>query len=544
MAYYALQKGSLPIGEYGMYLRKSRKDAEAEARGEGETLKRHEETLTRLAEKYGIIIPEKYIFREVVSGENIEARPEVQRMLSMVNDGTFKGIFVMEVERLARGDTSDQGTVAKAFKYSNTLIITPVKIYDPEDEADEEYFEFGLFMSRREYKTITRRLQRGRIAAASEGLYIAAEAPYGYRKVKADGGKGFTLEKHPDENYYVELMFKLCRYGEVLADGTKVMLGATRIADKLNSLGSKPRKGNQWTKSSVKDILRNPVYAGMIRWGYKKEVKFIENGKVRKRRTRGKNYYTLVKGLHPATVSWKLFCEVQDILDSRGHAPIPGSQTLKYPFAGLIYCGKCGRLMTRLAKSSKTPYDAIKCMNKNCDNVSSPLYVVEDVILQSMRIWLNDFKVKWNIEKLNDPYSNSIKTINATIDHIQSEIEKLTGQLDKLYDFLEQGVYSVDIFQQRSKKLNIELDSLNKSLNSNKKELDRLMIQAAYNDVYIPKAEHLLDEYHNIDSAYEKNEILKELIHKITYTKNTPNKKGERENRNFEIVIDPKVVQF
>ena len=37
----------------------------------------------------------------------------------------------------------------------------------------EEYFEFGLFMSRREYNTIKRRLQRGRLASVREGKYVA-----------------------------------------------------------------------------------------------------------------------------------------------------------------------------------------------------------------------------------------------------------------------------------------------------------------------------------------------------------------------------------
>ena len=84
----------------------------------------------------------------------------------------------MEVERLARGNTTDQGIVADTFKYSDTKIVTPNKIYDPGDEFDEEYFEFGLFMSRREYKTINRRLQRGRRASLSEGKYIAGKATY------------------------------------------------------------------------------------------------------------------------------------------------------------------------------------------------------------------------------------------------------------------------------------------------------------------------------------------------------------------------------
>ena len=46
--------------------------------------------------------------------------------------------------------------------------MTPAKIYDPNNEFDEEYFEFGLFMSRREYKTIKKRLQRGRVSSAKE----------------------------------------------------------------------------------------------------------------------------------------------------------------------------------------------------------------------------------------------------------------------------------------------------------------------------------------------------------------------------------------
>lgn len=126
-------------GEYALYLRKSRADLEAEAKGEGETLARHEKMLLELARRYGFSIGK--IYREIVSGESIESRPVVQELLSDVEAGRWKGILVVEVERLARGDTMDQGRVAKSFKFSNTKIITPIKIYDPNNEFDEEYFE-------------------------------------------------------------------------------------------------------------------------------------------------------------------------------------------------------------------------------------------------------------------------------------------------------------------------------------------------------------------------------------------------------------------
>ena len=177
---------------YLMYLRKSRADVEAEAHGAGDTLARHQDELLRAAKRLNL--PVSKIYREIVSGDSIAARPVMQQLLDEVERGMWEGVLVVEVERLARGDTIDQGIVAQAFKLSHTKIVTPAKIYDPNNEFDEEYFEFGLFMSRREYKTINRRLQRGRVASVMEGKYTGNIPPYGYTRVKLQNEKGWTLE--------------------------------------------------------------------------------------------------------------------------------------------------------------------------------------------------------------------------------------------------------------------------------------------------------------------------------------------------------------
>ena len=92
--------------QYCLYLRKSRADMEAEARGEGETLARHEKLLLEVAKRGGYNVTQ--IYREIVSGETIAARPVVQHLLQEVEDGMWAGVLVVEVERLARGDTIDQ----------------------------------------------------------------------------------------------------------------------------------------------------------------------------------------------------------------------------------------------------------------------------------------------------------------------------------------------------------------------------------------------------------------------------------------------------
>lgn len=82
---------------YAMYLRKSRKDDDT---GIEDTLARHEKMLQDLADRMGILVCEQDVYREVVSGESIEARPQMQRLLKHVELGEYDGVLCVELERL------------------------------------------------------------------------------------------------------------------------------------------------------------------------------------------------------------------------------------------------------------------------------------------------------------------------------------------------------------------------------------------------------------------------------------------------------------
>lgn len=188
---------------YALHLRKSRADIEAEMRGEGESLSRHKARLLSFAEYRHLDIVAEY--RELISGDKLSERPEMQRLLRDVSAGLFDGVLTVEVSRLTRGDLSDQGQIVNAFKYSGTKIITPEHTYDLSDDFDEDVITSDMMMARREYKYIKKRMQRGRLASASEGLWQSA-APYGYRKVKIPRGKGWTLEVDEQEANFVRMI--------------------------------------------------------------------------------------------------------------------------------------------------------------------------------------------------------------------------------------------------------------------------------------------------------------------------------------------------
>lgn len=260
---------------YAMYLRKSRADIELEAISHEETLARHKTMLLSLAERHNISPNQITIYHEIVSGESIDDRPEMQRLLNDVCNNAYKGVLVVEIERLARGNTKDQGEVAEAFQMSNTLIITPLKVYDPNNEFDQEYFEFGLFMSRREYKTIRRRLNAGKLQAVKEGNYILNTPPYGYNIVRYSK-KDRTLVENPEESRIVKMVFNWF---------TEDHRSVGWIARELTNMHITPRKGGTaWNRSSITNILENPVYIGKIVWG-KSHIQKIKNpttGKIKK----------------------------------------------------------------------------------------------------------------------------------------------------------------------------------------------------------------------------------------------------------------------
>lgn len=501
---------------------------EAEARGEGETLARHEKILLDLAKKKKLSITQ--IHREIVSGETISSRPVMQQLLNEVEQGLWKGVLVMEIERLARGDTIDQGIVAQAFKYSNTKIITPMKVYDPNNEFDEEYFEFGLFMSRREYKTINRRLQQGRVQSVKEGKYVGNIPPYGYVRKKLEDQKGYTLEPHPEQADIVKLIFKWYTSG----------IGVSLIVRKLNEMNAPTAKGGDWVNSTIQGMLRNPVYIGKVRWNSRPQVKKVVDGEIVKERPRAdKDDWVIVDGLHPAIIDEDTFELAQQYLAENPSVPAPKKLGIKNPLAGLIVCGECGRKMVRRPYSSGQP-DSLICPVTSCDNVSSYLHFVEERLLHSLEEWLEAYKLNLGTADKDQHDDMEIELIKKAIDNCDKEMETLEKQLNSLHDLLEQGIYSTDTFLERSQ-------IISNKINSNKaqrKELDKKLNKASTREenkrVIIPKAERVLELYDTFDTPAEKNKLLKEVIDKAVYIKTV---KGRWHNNpdDFEITLYPKL---
>lgn len=194
-----------------IYLRKSRKDMDYfKDEPIEKTLQRHEKELQDfIINIFGKPIPEHNIYREVASGDTIDDRPVMQEVLSIIEEDNIKGVVCIEIERLARGNTVDQGVIAQTFQYTDTKIITPIKIYNLDNEDDLSYFEDGLYQARKYLKYTKRILARGRLRSVKDGKYVGSILPYGFNKVKLENEKGYVLIENKAESKVVRLIADL-----------------------------------------------------------------------------------------------------------------------------------------------------------------------------------------------------------------------------------------------------------------------------------------------------------------------------------------------
>lgn len=498
------------VNAYAIYLRKSRADIEAEALGEGETLARHRKILNELARRRGLNVVKTY--EEIVSGESLEARTQMQQLLQDVSARMYHGVIVVDIDRLGRGDTKEQGIIAEAFQYSDTWIITPTKDFNPNDENDLRTIELGQFIARMEYRQIRKRLQNGLHQSVVEGNHTC-KAPYGYEKVYLDKGRTKTLEINEDEARIVRWIFGR------FADGANV----GQIARELTNMHVPTSAGKaEWSSAAVRDILRNPVYIGQIRWKDRETVTTLGDGYTRIKRKRHSHKPEVYEGKHPAIVSDEIFAKCAARFANRPPA-IKIGYKLSNPLSGIVKCRECGKSM-RLVYSSQSnrkpriahpPSQLCKCK-------SIAMHKLLNDISDRLRVEIDNFI----IDAKDDSIGRSIALHEQSIATMESSLKALEKRLGRLYELFETEVYTQQEFMQRRSALQAEIADLKSNLESAKST-------APMHIDYQTKIAQWTDICNAItDEAVEpetKNRLLKSIIEKCVYWKEPTSTRSDYE---------------
>jgi len=505
------------------YLRKSQSDDPLLT--VEEVLAKHETILDEWAVKHlGAKVPEENKFREVVSGETIKERPEINIVLRKIESPKIKAVKVVEPQRLTRGDLEDIGRLMKLFKHTNTYVITPERIYNLRDEYDWNAFEAELKRGNDYLKYTKKILGRGRLLSVSQGNYIASVPPYGFDKIKVMDGKREcpTLKENPEQADVVRMIFDMY--------GNKGM-GRTAICYRLDELGIKPPKGDHWSPTAVREMLRNIHYIGKVKWNWRKVVTVVENSEFKKTRPQGNvEEYLVFDGRHDGIVSQEIFDKVQERLGNNHRAT--ARVKLRNPFAGLIFCRNCGRITVLKYFRDKTGKEKcaprIMCSDQaRCGTGSCTYEEMIDRVCDILEQCIENFEIRLANDEGDSLklHANLVKSLEKRMKELQ---EKELSQWESQSHPDPAQRMPAEIFKRLNEKLLKEKEEVQQALCKAYESMPEpinyeervTQFREAIDTLRDPDADNVL-----------KNELLKACIERIDYYKAKPERQKAQKGK-------------
>lgn len=284
------------------------------------------------------------------SGTDFE-RPGFERMMDSVRNREADCIVVKDLSRFGRNYVETGYYLEKIFPYLGVRFVAVNDHYDTEKAKDgnELILSIKNLVNDLYAKDISQKIHSSLSTKRKNGEFLGAFPPYGYLKSPGDKHK---LVIDADVADVVREIFQWRLAGD----------GLNQIARRLNDRGmASPsmyhyQKGHKkkkpegaaaiWQAQIIKLMTANPVYAGHMAQGKRKES--LCDG-IPKRNV-SREDWVMVRDTHEALVSQETFDRVQEIADERHQksCALRGKYgTTENVFKGLLVCADCGTKMIR-----------------------------------------------------------------------------------------------------------------------------------------------------------------------------------------------------
>jgi site-specific DNA recombinase len=312
-----------------------------------------------LAARQGLMVLDGYIYAdEAVSGAT-DDRKGLRRLLAAVKETPrpFDVVLVDDTSRLSRR-LADSLRIHEQLQFAGVRMLSDSGVDTNSEQAELLIATHGIVDSLY-LKDLAKRTFRGVEQLALNGLHTGGRV-FGYRHVPIEStardshGRpviaGVKLEVDPNQAAIIRRIFERYAAGDSMK----------RIAIELNDegiLSPQPQKGRvsrSWCPSSIRHILRNERYRGVVIWGKTQKVRSQETGK-RIYRRKPSSEWRRRETPEQRIVSEELWVAVRHRIAvvERLYDCGPGRRPRRartagspYLFTGLLECSICGGSIT------------------------------------------------------------------------------------------------------------------------------------------------------------------------------------------------------
>jgi len=395
---------------------------------------------------------EELLYRYIDDGISGRAKKDRQGFLRILEDaksGLLKryGIEVVlywATDRLARNTLNALEIQDELEEYGITLYSVTER-YDLSTEAGRIQFIMCSMFAEERSNQISRDTKRGLKQKALRGEFGCPILPIGYRR---DADKNLIIDE--EQVQIVRQIFELASKG----------LNAYPIAKELNKRGLVTQKGNNWSRKTVVQVLRNRLYIGEVVYGRS------YSSRKGKRIIRPREEWKTIQGKHQAIVERPLFEKVQRLIDERSANKNLTKQRKNFYLLsgiGILKC-KCGSAFVghafRQVVSGRTYwYHRYECGSREsikdrCGIPSVKSSVLDGIVLNDIKAYAeNPQRLKREYQRNRKIIHKSAESLKGKLSEIEARLKGIQSKIDRLLNGYESGIIQLEDYERRSKRL-------------------------------------------------------------------------------------------
>ena len=409
---------------------------------------RHEsiETQFRICEDYcrqkGYLVVSHYK-DEAKTGRTTVGRDDFQKMLVDAQRNIFDVLVVYTLDRTARQEL-DYYLYKKELQSAGIKYEYATESFDP-SSVDGQFFE-GIQVAQAAWysRKLSVKVRDGKDTNARQFLFPGGTPPLGY-----DATKDHHYIINEQEAAAVRIIYKMFIAGS----------GYGPILEELNRQGFRTKRGKQFTKGSLHEILSNEKYCGT----------YVHHRSFSKQRRRWSAFAGTPNAI-PAIISQETFMEAAARRKANQHRT--GSYAAKsiYLLSGKVFCGECGHSFSgNSCRTRQYHYEFYQCCDQTnrgshtCKNPRVKKSWLERQVLDAITRLLTFDHINAIVDKALAKYQEIMSSAPDETDQLRRQKAGAEKRLDNLYRMVENG--EADEFDlQRMGEIKKQIRALNEKI--------------------------------------------------------------------------------
>ena len=486
--------------------------------GESSSITNQRSIVRQYCEDNGITIVKEFV-DDGFSGSNFD-RPGFSQMIAHLKDGLANMVITKDLSRLGRDMTESSYYAETYFPENQIHYIAISDNFDSNEVNIMAPFQFA--MNDVYLRDTSRKIKQVINQKRTKGEYCACP-PFGYMKNK----DGTALEPDPKTAPIVQKIFAMAHDGKsaraiatALTENGDITPLKYRVLyrDNFGERGA-ARAVDEWNYTTVKRILKNPVYLGHTILGKTKKASL----KSKKKLAVPEENWFITENTHTPLVTKEQFDQAAYFMGMNTKNWQSYEKCRSSIFNGLTFCAHCGGAMCSsgtVYKGERMKYWYLSCNNipkrskNHCEHGARIKYTdLLEIIKADLNqlISLSD-KDKKEIIKQAIQRSEQVNIYENSEDNksaIEGRIETIDRIIMKLYNDYAAGTISEDVLNTTASKMSDEVAKLKKQLS----EIERKQSNGNEITNNYEKFFALVKQYEHIDELTE--EIVRTFIEKI-----------------------------